>query len=212
MSNLVSVNSAGKYVCRDNIIRSSCAKLVRAANLSAPIPVEIAVSDDTDGPFSPTTHILENGVDLILLPGTYRLGFNCADYVGVAPENPVFICCEDVDVQEALAIQSNAKLCALLGAVAEVTAVESSFAQVGCIKEAGVQIGVVMGCKKADSAGVVQGIELWAFIPGQPPIQAYDGPWEVCAGQDPSSASLLECLQEIKNHVALFNDFLNQDC
>ncbi len=52
---------------------------------------------------------------------------------------------------------------------------------IGCIFDDDRKItGIVTACKKPALEGVPNDFEYWAFIPGSPPIQGYEGPWEPC--------------------------------
>lgn len=85
------------------------------------------------------------------------------------------------------------KLCDILVAIESPVAVESSFAQIGCIVgEDGVQTGVVMACKKPDGT-----FELWNFTSGQPPVGGYDGPWEVCNNLTATNLLLEEVIEKL---------------
>lgn len=113
---LVHVNPNGNYVCRGNTLQGKCPKIITAANLPAPVAVLQSVTGDLDEEFTPTTFVLTNGTPLILMPGTYKLDFDCALYRGTAPTTgAVSICCSESDVEMALSVLSYQKLCELSG-------------------------------------------------------------------------------------------------
>lgn len=177
----IRVTSDGKYCCDVNhlTVRDGCIGAISFANLPLTL-IELEVTPDTWIPAS-IESIEGSGQEMLMAPGEYRFLIDCSAYDGLpAPDvDPVALCyeCCKVDDYGSILTKQLAEICEKLE---NPVAIETSFAQVGCIKEDGIQTGVVMACKKADFEGTVTGFELWAFIPGQEPIQGYSGPWEVC--------------------------------
>jgi hypothetical protein len=81
------------------------------------------------------------------------------------------------------------KLCEILEAVKTPIGIESSFAEVGCIKDGGEITGKVFACKVQPEDGSSTTFKYWAFIPGLEPIEDYAGPWEFCVDVCPPATA-----------------------
>ena len=78
------------------------------------------------------------------------------------------------------------KLCEILEAIQEPIGIESSLAQLGCIKDAdGNFLGSVMICKTVDEATGAESTVIKAFYTDGTEVSPYTGPWSECSAPMP---------------------------
>lgn len=184
----IRVLSSGKYCCESKhlTVRPCCVGEVSFTNLPL-TTIEVETTPDNWTAADPAT-IEGDGCVKLYKSGTYRFGVDCEALNGtLAPEEGAIGLCYDTvcysksEYLDLLLLECVEDIKECVQELKEVTPIESSLAQVGCVKENNRDVGVVMACKKSDQeTGEVLGIELWGLFPGQDPVQDYQGPWEVC--------------------------------
>lgn len=188
---LLYVDANGRYCCSDKAFTNGAGSADNAGTTitlvnTGPIDLLIFPTGNTTDP-STVFQTIQPGTTTIFDAGTFKFDFDCEAIHGtLAPTDPalqMMICCKEVSKElnsgNAALLQ---KLCDIADNTANTRGIETSLAQIGCIKDADNNfVAAVMACKTVDEETLAESFVLKAFYTDGTVVDNYTGPWADCS-------------------------------